>query len=198
MKYHLLFVVLLLVGLLSVPSITQTTCGVSCGVERWAVKTLSDSTFGNINQTPVEKTINWLRTRERPASLPNTTRLIGIETMVFKVRGVVLSFKKQADKDFHVIIAQSNYYARTMIIEFPDPQCANVCSSGFLEQMRQSRQDFVDRFGEPPTSYFKKPARPVLVEVTGVGFFDRMHGQIGMAMPSGVELHPVLSFKALQ
>jgi len=33
------------------------------------------------------------------------------------------------------------------------------------------------------------PARP-LVWITGVGFFDYLHGQRGVA-PNGIELHPV-------
>ena len=33
-------------------------------------------------------------------------------------------------------------------------------------------------------------ARP-LVRITGVGFFDYLHGQRGVA-PNGIELHPVL------
>jgi hypothetical protein len=88
--------------------------------------------------------------------------------MVFKVKGVVLSYKKEAnDNDFHVIIAQSNNHGRTMIVEFPDPQCANVCSSGFLDQIRKAREDFIARFGEP-TGRFKELDDPVLVEVIGV------------------------------
>jgi len=31
--------------------------------------------------------------------------------------------------------------------------------------------------------------------ITGVAFFDVIHGQRGVA-PNGIELHPVLSFKA--
>jgi hypothetical protein len=30
--------------------------------------------------------------------------------------------------------------------------------------------------------------------VTGVGFFDRIHGQTGVA-PNGIELHPVLDIQ---
>jgi hypothetical protein len=37
--------------------------------------------------------------------------------------------------------------------------------------MRKAREDFVARFGEPPTSRFKKLDDPVLVEVIGIGFF---------------------------
>jgi len=117
--------------------------------------------------------------------------------MVCKVKGVVLSYKKEDDNDFHVVIAQSNNHSRTMIVEFPDPHCDNVCSSGFLEQIRKAREDFIAKFGEP-TKKFKNLDDPVPVEVTGVGFFDRMHGQKGRALPSGIELHPVISFKALE
>ena len=37
-------------------------------------------------------------------------------------------------------------------------------------------------------------ARP-LVRITGVGFFDYIHGQRGVA-PNGIELHPVVAFSA--
>jgi hypothetical protein len=34
------------------------------------------------------------------------------------------------------------------------------------------------------------------VRVTGVGFFDKIHGQTGAA-PNGIELHPVLGIEFL-
>ena len=36
-----------------------------------------------------------------------------------------------------------------------------------------------------------EPVPPLTVVVTGVGFFDFLHGQAGAA-PNGIELHPVL------
>ena len=39
------------------------------------------------------------------------------------------------------------------------------------------------------TSSFKPTNRRVVVR--GIGFFDRLHGQTGMA-PNGLELHPVV------
>jgi hypothetical protein len=184
---------------LLLPTLTAygQTCGIHCGTERWAVKTLTDTTLGNIDPTEVTKTINWVRTRTKPSSLPNTRRLIGVETMTLKITGVVLFFKKETnDNDFHVVIAQPNNHAKTMIIEFPDSQCDHVCSSTFRQQMDQARQDFIARFGQPTTN-FQSPPHPVRVEVIGIGFFDREHGQRGRALPSGIEMHPVLKFKAL-
>src|SRR5262249_36141361 len=83
----------LLVFSLAIPSIPQD-CGFHCGTERWVVKTLTDTTVNLIDLDPVQKSIQWLRTRAKPHPLPRKTRLVGIETMTFKVKGVVLSFKK--------------------------------------------------------------------------------------------------------
>jgi hypothetical protein len=189
---------LIIALLLSALTAYGQTCGVHCGTERWKVKTLTDTTVNTIDQTEVTKTINWLRTRTKPASLPNTRRLVGIETMTLKVTGVVMTFKKEDnDNDFHVVIAQANNHSKTMIIEFPDPQCADVCSSGFLQRIQQARQAFIDKFGQP-TSQFQDQAHPVRVEIVGIGFFDRSHGQRGRALPSGIEIHPVLSFRSLE
>jgi len=182
--------------LLSLSIQVTAQCGVHCGTERWRVKTLTDTTVDNIEPEEVSRSINWFRTRTRPASLPNNTRLIGVETMTFRVRGQVLHYKREPDKDFHVVIAQTKNHNRTMVIEFADPQCERVCSSTFLEQMRQARQDFIDQVGQP-TGSFKEPSEPIIIEVVGIGFFDRLHGQRGMA-PSGIEIHPVISMRVVQ
>ena len=151
----------------------------------------------NVDFNPVTKSINWIRTRSRPQTLPSTKRLIGIETMTFRVKGVVLRYKLEDDKDFHVVIAQRNDHSKTMIIELPNTECSGVCKSKFLDQLRKAREDFIAKFGEPTTE-FTKLDKPVLVEVVGVGFFDRMHNQSGRALPSGIELHPIISFKVLE
>ena len=182
------------------PQAYAQNCGVHCGTERWKVKTLTDSTVANIDPTEVTKTIQWLRTRVRPTSLPDNTRLIGIETMTFKVRGKVKEFKREGgsdgDRDFHVVLSQVGQPSKTMIVEFKDPACQRVCSSTFLEQMRQARQDFIDNVGQP-TGSFKEPDEDIVIEVIGVGFFDRPHGQRGRARPSGIEIHPVLSMRVV-
>src|SRR5207253_1093219 len=61
-------------------------------------------------------------------------------------------------------------------------------------QVDALRAPFIQRFGMPSTTHFAPiPGRP-LATVTGVLFFDEIHGQKGVA-PNGVELHPVIDLK---
>lgn len=99
-----LFSAFLFAFVLSISLQAHAQCGVHCGTERWRVKTLTDSTVDNIEPDEVSRTIQWFRIRTRPASLPNYTRLIGVETMTFRVRGQVLHYKLEPDKDFHVVM----------------------------------------------------------------------------------------------
>jgi len=39
---------------------------------------------------------------------------------------------------------------------------------------------------------FKAKLQPTTATITGVGFFDRVHDQMGVAMKNGIELHPIL------
>jgi hypothetical protein len=98
-------------------------CGVHCGTERWKVKALIDSTAGNIDSTVATKTIAWLRNQPRPSGLQDLTRAPGLESQTFKVKGRVIRFKKEDDKDFHVVIAQTNNFDITMVVERPHLNC---------------------------------------------------------------------------
>ncbi|HET9096986.1 MAG TPA: hypothetical protein VFN37_10015, partial [Candidatus Baltobacteraceae bacterium] len=53
------------------------------------------------------------------------------------------------------------------------------------------RTKLTNCFGSVPSSFtnFKSG---IVVDVTGVAFFDALHGQTGVA-PNGIEIHPVLS-----
>jgi len=80
-----------------------------------------------------------------------------------------------------------------MIVEFVDVGCTKAGQSSQREAMLSARQAFVAICGKPSSSFKSCSAR---VEITGVGFFDFLHGQTGVA-PNGIELHPVLAIKVL-
>jgi len=45
-------------------------CGVKCGSERWALKSLSDVDVDEVDFDAIDKSVHWLRTRQRPKKLP--------------------------------------------------------------------------------------------------------------------------------
>jgi len=74
-----------------------------------------------------------------------------------------------------------------MIVESPDPGCAG--KSRFLKEITEVRANINKFFGGPITG--KQTPNSVYATVTGVAFFDKIHGQTGVA-PNGIELHPIL------
>ena len=48
-----------------------------------------------------------------------------------------------------------------------------------------------------PQQAFKTQVPPTRARLTGVGFFDKVHGQMGVSQSNGIELHPVLKIEWL-
>lgn len=170
-----------------------------CGIERWVVKTLTDSTYPEIDFDHVQEiTVRELTEKEAPAHKPEDQRIKGVETTVWRVHAMLLGYKweraKKLDQDFHLIIADprkdKNDHWITMVAEIPAPQCA---PSEYSDQFKNLRL-LLTTMGKPKGTkvlWFDKPV-PVVIE--GVGFFDKIHGQDGVA-PNGIELHPILKLE---
>src|SRR5439155_21783243 len=100
--------------------------------------------------------------------------------------------KLEEDRDIHLVIAEPSNPSATMITEFPDAdQCSGAVASGSAAEMRTARATLISAFGQPSSSQFTNLTGTVTI--TGVGFFDFLHGQTGVA-PNGIELHPVVGF----
>jgi RyR domain len=164
--------------------ITAITRALACGQERWAVKTLTDPDASQVNLTPQQTTVEALI--DLPAPLMPTARTAQ-EFNTYQVSGTITFAKQEADSDIHMVLTDPN--GRTMIIEAPCPDCAQ--NSLVRDQIATVRQAVEAQF---PTAAAGQPqTASVAATVTGVAFFDRLHGQDGVA-PNGIELHPVLSF----
>lgn len=158
-----------------------------CGTERWPAKTLTDGEASAVLLSPAqEATVEQLAAVPAPKYSDANPRA-ALEKTVYSVDGEVVGYKFEADKDIHVVLRGST--GQTMIIEFTDPACA--VGSRVVKQMATAREQFLNLVLKPMAKY-RHLATPVRVTVTGVGFFDKIHGQIGVA-PNGAELHPVLS-----
>lgn len=158
-----------------------------CGVERWAVKTLTDPGATRIALTPEASTVGTLGSIAPPRD--PTDRVAPTETTVFRLTDVrMTAFKQEADSDIHLALEDDQ--GRTMIAEFPAAGCDTTAPTRLRAMMTKARDDFTTACGQPADRYKKLDGTATM---TGVGFFDRIHGQRGVA-PNGIELHPVLSF----
>jgi hypothetical protein len=160
----------------------------SCGVERWSTKTGTDADAGLINlQSTTQTTIASLTSLPTPTTLPTNNRIQPTETTVFQLHAKLTEYKLEPDSDYHLILSDES--GNTMISEMASPACVGS-SSVLLSGIQNARSEFDARY--TTTSSFQTANVPVTI--TGVGFFDFLHGQAGVA-PNGIELHAVLDIQ---
>jgi hypothetical protein len=172
---------LLAVILLVVPSALFA----QCGVERWSVKTGTDPDAGLVNlNSSTNTTIASMRAIPAPSPIPANNRVAPTETTVWVINATLTEFKLENDSDYHLVISDAS--GNTMITEIPSPTCVGS-GSPFFSAIQNSRAKFDAQF--TATTSFQTVNMPV--QIVGVGMFDFLHGQTGVA-PNGIELHPVL------
>lgn len=98
--------------------------------------------------------------------------------------------KLEDDSDYHLVISDPKT-GGTMIVELIHPDCVAEGGSNPRPLFLHARQAFAAACGTPATGFRGANGS---ARVTGVGFFDFIHGQTGVA-PNGIELHPVLDFE---
>jgi hypothetical protein len=176
--------------------ITLTVVSPTCGIERWTVKVGVDPDAAQVDvNNPVASTIAELRTFPAPVDPPgppDNARVFPWEGTVYTINGTLTLYKKETDVDYHIVVQDEQ--GNTIVTEIPSPAC--IVTSGtprlpapspFTAGINIARGKFDARFS--PTSFFQSANVPV--RITGVGFFDFIHGQTGVA-PNGIELHPIL------
>lgn len=173
------------------PSAASTPAGARCGVERWAVKTLSDDRAGEVHFAPQPATVDELRALPEPdPPMRGNEARRDDERQVYSATVALVRFKREDDRDVHLVVADPSDRSHTMIVELPDVACAGAIASAQKDAMRAAREAFEAACGKPTTKFRELNGTAV---ITGVLFFDEKHGQNGLA-PNGVELHPLLSF----
>ena len=155
-----------------------------CGVERAAVKHTVDSAASSISLVPIGTTVPKLDALAVPPGITsNSGRQIPAETHVYKIGGTMLTLiKSESDGDLHMVLRSTIDPTKTMIAESIPPSCAP--GSPFLAQITAARSAVMAM----------QNSLPRRVTITGIGYFDFIHGQTGVA-PNGVELHPILSIQ---
>jgi hypothetical protein len=163
-----------------------------CGLERWTVKTLQDSPASRIDFTALPTTVARLRSLRPPDIGRHSERQTG-EFTTYRVKVRLRSFKIDADSDIHLVVSDPSNASKTMIVELPNAGCIKNAGPTSRAKMSRARRALIRACGTPGTGSFR--LLHGRATITGVAFFDVIHGQRGVA-PNGIELHPVLSFKA--
>ena len=182
---------MLLFTLLTFIYIDQSIIAQNCGTERWNIKTLSDKDtikidFNKIIKSTVKEQVNLDSPRTKRSRLES-------ETFVYSIECYIIGFKKESnDKDIHIVIKDFETND-TMIVEIPSYECYEIQKTSRYELFKELDEWFINNIGKPSTK-FKRLSKPIRVTITGVGFFDFIHGQTGVAK-NGREIHPVLSMK---
>lgn len=176
----------LIVALISLPAQAK-----ECGKIRWPVKIGidNDAQLINLDKT-YPKTILALSRKKPLGKPPQSSRVKPTELTLYVVTATLTDYKRSADDhDYHIVLDDGN--GHTMIAEIPDPSCIRD-RGPFASGIKNARQQFDAELSA--TGKFKQANRRV--KVTGVGFYDHIHGQRGVA-PNGIELHPVLNIEFL-
>jgi hypothetical protein len=191
-----------LVGLATIPFLWvglapgKSTAGsskqVGCGTERWSVKTLADPAGRRLGLSPRAATVRSLRRKTVPGYL-GLRRHLGVERTTFRVHARLVEMKLEADSDIHLVISDPTRTGATMIAELPSASCNAGATPTARLKMANARKAFVASCGAPTGSFQRLSGTAT---VTGVGFFDQIHGQTGVA-PNGIELHPVIGISGV-
>ena len=171
--------------------ISKVNIAQNCGVERWSIKTLSDADTMKINFNEIKpSTVKEQTLLETPAG--KKTFRFNSETTVYSIDCFIVGYKREDDKDIHIIIEDIET-DETMVAEIASSECFEVQNTSRYVLFKELEEWFIKNIGQPTTKFIFLE-KHIPVNITGVGFFDHLHGQKGMAS-NGREIHPVLSIK---
>jgi len=163
-----------------------------CGEERAAIKLGTDVDARTVALAPVDLNIADLTQLTAPRH-PPMARRVAAERTVYRVAATIIGYKLEGDGDFHIVIADD--LGNTMIVEIPEPGCAKPGAWG--DRVAAARASFLKLLA---AQHLPRPGAHmhhahIAATVTGLGFWDKIHGQAGVAR-NGIELHPVLAIEA--
>ena len=78
-----------------------------------------DPKVGDVNFTPHDTSVGRLRNKPDPHTKSSTPRIDGVETTTYRVKARLIEFKREDDRDIHLVISLPSSKSKTMIVEFP-------------------------------------------------------------------------------
>ncbi|HEX7833415.1 MAG TPA: hypothetical protein VF787_27440 [Thermoanaerobaculia bacterium] len=157
-----------------------------CPVSRAKVKSVTDANAAQVNAIAFPGVIALLRTLPSTRPLPQDGRIAPTENTIYSVTATLVAYRLTTEDEIELVLSDDQ--RRTIIATIPSADCGGGAASRFYSAMSGARAEFERRL--TPSSEYQEIAQPV--EVQGVGFFNFMQGQRGLA-PNGLSLYPVTS-----
>lgn len=175
---------------LSIISILLTSFKQDCGKERWDVKNLSDKEAKSIKWTPIRTTVKSLSQlkQEYPVNDKTFNKKIrfGYEFNIYEIKCRIREYRKEDDGDYHLVLVDLKDTTSTIVGEIVNPLCTDISkNNNYLNTFISTRSEF------EKMKIAHNKVKSGTYTVIGVCFFDKIHGQLGVA-PNGVELHPIM------
>ena len=189
-----LVVALVSVGAATTAAATGRTAS-SCGSERWTVRNLFDPTALQVDLHAAPADIHYLRSVPRPARVgPATPRLRPLEFRSFAIKAPLLAARRLPSHDTVAVVGKP---PDTMLVVFPDTHlCEDVGLGPHGGDIHSAGDGFNADCGPSiPSDHWQRLTGDA--EIAGVAYFAVRHSSSTPgAAPTGLELHPVMSFWA--
>jgi len=165
--------------------LSTTSCG---GVERWAVKVLTDASWTNFDSIPKPTSVTHLVNVTTPTPSKTMPRYDPVEDSCYVTVVTITEMRVESDSDWHLVITDGS--SNTMIAECPCPNCTSVAASHYIGDFTGARNWIAANIGNRTNTSLNIKN----VQITGQAFIDPPHGQTGAA-PNNLELHSILHMK---
>ena len=175
-------------------AVACATFAASCALNRPEVKSLRDHDANRIRiETPIETTIAALNAIPAHCRPSRDHRIRDEEFHVYQVIGRIGRVTHEPDHDIHIVLEDPDNPRAHLIVESDDPDFGRNVQSPYRDKFVVARH-MVDELVRQSGARELKDLRGLVVRVTGVGFFDLNHLQVGRSR-SCIELHPILEIE---
>jgi hypothetical protein len=173
------------------------TLAAGCALNRSDVKSLRDRDANRIRMnTAIETSIAALNDLPSHCSPSRDHRVRDEEFRLYQVIGRIGRVKREPDHDIHIVLEDPENPRAHLVVESDDPDFRGNVKSPYRDRLVAARHMFDDLVKQSGANDLRD-LRGIVVRVTGVGFFDVNHSQVGRSR-SCIELHPLLAIERVQ
>jgi len=178
-----------------VPAVVAlATLAAGCAFNRPAVKSLRDRDASQLRiDTAIDTSVAALNAIPAHCGPTGDHRVRDEEFRVYQVIGRIRRVKRERDHDIHIVLEDPDSPSLHLVIELDDPDFRGNAQSPYRDRLAAARRMF-DQLVDQAGARQLDDLVGMVVSVTGVGFFDLNHFQVGRSR-SCIELHPILAIE---